>query len=234
MIEAVIFDYGGVIATPMFHGLSGLERQMGWPAGSLAELLFGTGSAANRDSPPDGIADDDPPGDGRDWHRLETGLISLDEYVAGLTARAEAVLGQPFDAALYEQLPDQFAITIHWMVVHKARELRDAGYRMGLLTNNVREWAQRWRASFPVDEIFSVVVDSSEVGLRKPDARIYELTCEQLDVAPTSAVFIDDSQDNLETAAALGMETVQFGDDPWAALAALDEVLAERGKVMRS
>src|SRR4029077_17406064 len=60
------------------------------------------------------------------------------------------------------------------------RELRDRGYRMALLTNNVREWEPRWRAMLPVDEIFEVVVDSAFVGMRKPEPGIYELTLERL------------------------------------------------------
>ena len=55
-------------------------------------------------------------------------------------------------------------------------ELRDRGYRMAMLTNNVREWEPLWRAKLPVDEIFETVVDSAFVGMRKPDHEIYELT----------------------------------------------------------
>ena len=60
------------------------------------------------------------------------------------------------------------------------RDLRDRGYVMGLLTNNVREWEPRWRAMLPVDEIFGVIVDSAFVGMRKPEPEIYELTVERL------------------------------------------------------
>ena len=60
-------------------------------------------------------------------------------------------------------------------------ELRDRGYRMAMLTNNVREWEPLWRSKLPVDEIFETVVDSAFVGMRKPDHEIYELTLERLD-----------------------------------------------------
>ena len=60
------------------------------------------------------------------------------------------------------------------------RELRDRGYRMAILTNNVREWEELWRAKLPVDEIFELVVDSAWVGMRKPDPAIYQLTIERL------------------------------------------------------
>ena len=49
-----------------------------------------------------------------------------------------------------------------------------------MLTNNVREWEPVWRPMLPVDEIFETVVDSGFVGVRKPEARIYEMTLERL------------------------------------------------------
>ena len=60
------------------------------------------------------------------------------------------------------------------------RELRERGYRMAILTNNVREWEELWRAKLPVDEIFELVVDSAWVGMRKPEPEIYQLTIERL------------------------------------------------------
>ena len=51
------------------------------------------------------------------------------------------------------------------------RELKAAGYRMAMLTNNVREWEPLWRSMLPVDEIFETVVDSGFVGCRKPESR---------------------------------------------------------------
>jgi epoxide hydrolase-like predicted phosphatase len=118
---------------------------------------------------------------------------------------------------------------IHWPVVHRIRELQHDGLALALLTNNVKEFGDAWRATFPVDELFEVVVDSSAVGMRKPDERIYRLTCERLGVDPTAAVFLDDNRDNVAAARVVGMEAVHFGDDPWEALAALDAVLERRG-----
>jgi putative hydrolase of the HAD superfamily len=92
-------------------------------------------------------------------------------------------------------------------------ELRDGGYRLALLTNNVREWEARWRAMLPVDELFEVVVDSAFVGVRKPDPAIYRLTCERLGVAPERCVFVDDVEVNCTAAAELGMAAVRFRDN---------------------
>ena len=82
---------------------------------------------------------------------------------------------------------------------------------MAMLTNNVREWEPRWRSMLPVDEIFELVVDSAFVGMRKPDAEIYELTLERLgDPEPGECLFIDDIEANVEAARELGISAVHY------------------------
>ena len=92
-------------------------------------------------------------------------------------------------------------------------ELRDAGLRMAMLTNNVREWEALWRTKLPVDEIFETVVDSAFVGDRKPEARIYELTLERIGMRAEQCVFIDDMLVNIEAARELGFVAVHFEDN---------------------
>ena len=74
-------------------------------------------------------------------------------------------------------------------MIELMRELKVDGYRMAMLTNNVREWEPLWRAMLPVDEIFEMVVDSAFVGCRKPEARIYEMTLERLDLPAEACIF---------------------------------------------
>lgn len=237
-IEAVIFDYGGVISTPLFVGIDALERRHGWPPGSVARLVFGEpGYVAGGTDPSDaaapGTGDGPPTGDHRyvthDWHRLEVGELTVTEWFAGVLARAPEILGAPLDVEDTLTFFADLAIGVHWPIVHAARDLRTEGLRLALLTNNVREWGDRWRSTFPVDELFGVVVDSSLVGMRKPDPRIYLHTCEQLGCEPAGAVFLDDNAQNCDAAAALGMEVVRVGTDPFAAVAELRGILARRG-----
>ena len=233
MIEAVIFDYGGVFSSPLFRGVGQFELDMGYPAGAVLELLFGDKAYIGIE----GHAHADPSANGaptgeavtHDWHRLEIGALSLAEWFAGVQARAPEVLGAPIDVDAYLQFMASMAVGVHWPVVHRARALKARGMPIALLTNNVKEWGDHWRSTFPVDELFEVVVDSSEVGMRKPDARIYRLTCERVGVAPGACVFIDDNADNITAARALGMETVHFGEDPFAAVVELDGILDRRG-----
>lgn len=233
MIGAVIFDYGGVFSSPLFRGVGQFELDMGYPAGAVLELLFGdkayvgvkgrAHSGANESDAPSGEAVT------HDWHRLEIGALSLEEWFAGVQARAPEVLGAPIDVDAYLQFMTSMAVGVHWPVVHRARALKASGMPIALLTNNVKEWGDHWRSSFPVEELFEVVVDSSEVGMRKPDVRIYLLTCERVGVVPEACVFLDDNADNVAAARALGMETVHFGEDPFAAVAELDRILDRRG-----
>jgi epoxide hydrolase-like predicted phosphatase len=213
-IEAVIFDYGGVLSTTPFAGIAEFERQMGYPERSLSQLLFGKG--ASPQGPTEAIPD-------HDWHLLETGRLTLDEFHDRLVARSEAALGQPLDLGVYAQFLRELGVGVHWMVVHRVRELRAAGYRTAILTNNVKEWGRYWKESIPLD-LFDVIVDSCDVGLRKPDPAIFLLTCERLGVIPEAAVFLDDTRRHVETARSVGLQAILVRD-PWDALAELDAIL---------
>jgi putative hydrolase of the HAD superfamily len=98
-------------------------------------------------------------------------------------------------------------------MIELMRELRETGYRMAMLTNNVREWEPLWRAMLPVDEIFETVVDSGFVGCRKPESRIYELTLERIAAPAATCLFVDDVEVNIEGARRAGMSAVHFRDN---------------------
>jgi epoxide hydrolase-like predicted phosphatase len=214
-IEAVIFDYGGVLSTTPFAGIAEFERKMGYPAQSLGQLLFGLGAS------PQGPTEDIPD---HDWHLLETGRLTLDEFHERLVARSEAALGRPLDLGIYAQFLRELGVGVHWMMIHRVRELRAEGYRTAILTNNVREWGRYWKESIPL-ELFDLIVDSCDVGLRKPDPAIFRLTCARLGVAPAAAVFLDDTRRHVETARSIGLSAILVRD-PLAALAELDAILA--------
>ncbi len=230
-VEAVIFDFGGVISVSFSRDLRRFEAGLGYPPGALLALLFGEGTLDG--NPNGGDAIDGAAGAGtgavtHDWHLLEIGELTLQDYLLDVIARAPDVLGEPIGLDVYARFVAEMPIGVHWPIVHGIRSLQERGYTLALLTNNVREFGNTWRDTFPVDDLFPVVVDSSAVGLRKPDARIYELTCARLGLAPEVCVFIDDNLDNVEAARALGMEAIQFGEDPWAVLAELETILERR------
>jgi epoxide hydrolase-like predicted phosphatase len=238
VISTVIFDFGGVISSPLFVGIGAFEEAEGYPKGSLLQLLFGEthyigveGRAvaeAIADDPDAaeaaGAIEDEP-----DWHLLEKGQIDVATYFGRVTERAPAILGTEIDMESYGRFWRSTAPGVHWMVVHRIRDLKGRGLRLGLLTNNVKEFGEHWRTMFPLEELFEEVVDSSHVGMRKPERGIYELTCSRMGIEPGEAVFIDDNLDNVEAARAYGMEAVHFGDNPWDALAEIEAILGRRG-----
>lgn len=226
-IVAVIFDYGGVISAPLFDDLAGFETRMGYPAGSIRRLMFGDShSHLGGGDPVDGAYDEGPV---HDFHLLEMGRLSLADYLEGLMARAPEIVGRSLDLSAYEEFASSMPMRVQWPIVHRIRRLHADGLALALLTNNVKEFGDSWRTTFPVDELFSVVVDSSDVGMRKPDPAIYVLTCERLGVEPADAMFLDDNADNVAAADALGIETVLVGADPLAAIRDLDAILDGRG-----
>jgi putative hydrolase of the HAD superfamily len=233
-VSTVIFDFGGVISSPLFVGIGAFEEAEGYPRGSLLRLMFGethyigvegraVADALGAD--PDAAEHEGEIEDEPDWHLLEKGQLDITTYFERVVERAPKVLGREIDMDAYGRFWRTTAPGVHWMVVHKMRELKERGLRIGLLTNNVKEFGDNWRAMFPIDELCEDVVDSSHVGMRKPDREIYALTCERLGVAPEETVFVDDNADNVAAAREFGMGVVHFDGDPWKVLAELDALL---------
>ena len=207
-IRAVLFDYGGVLTEGLGPLFVGLVEGSGATIPELAAFLIGS------------YGED---GDHM-WHRLERGEISDRTFCDW--ARDEGVQrGWRLDMSPLPELLGK--LPIREGVVSRIRELRAAGYRTALITNNVREFTPSWRPQLPVDELFEIVVDSSEAGMRKPNPRIYELTLERLGVAANEAVFLDDFAVNVEGARCVGMHGILVGEDWQKALAELDALLGD-------
>jgi putative hydrolase of the HAD superfamily len=236
-ISAVIFDFGGVISSPLFVGIGAFEEAEGYPKGSLLRLMFGEthyigvegrAVADALAADPDAVEAEGEVEDEPDWHLLEKGRLDVKTYFDRVVEKAPKILGRPIDMEAYGRFWRTAAPGVHWMVVQKMRELKTRGVRLGLLTNNVKEFGENWRAMFPIEELCEDVVDSSHVGMRKPEREIYELTCTRLCVRPGDTVFVDDNADNIAAARDFGMETVHFVE-PWRSLDELDEILEHHG-----
>ena len=85
---------------------------------------------------------------------------------------------------------------------HCAKRIKSSGLQTAIVTNNAKEFRERWIASVPVDEICHAIVDSSEIGIRKPDPRIFEHALETswAGSIPSRAIFVDDYPANVEAA----------------------------------
>jgi putative hydrolase of the HAD superfamily len=107
-------------------------------------------------------------------------------------------------------------------------DARAAGMRFdtGEMFNNIREYGDAWRARLAIDELFDLVVDSCEEGVRKPDPAIFHTALDRLGVDdPRRAVFLDDFEGNLVAAREIGMHGILVGPDPRPALAELAALL---------
>ena len=114
--------------------------------------------------------------------------MSETAFVESLRTSLCELLGRDVELAAFADTLWEGLFPNEAMIAFMA-SLRDAGYRMALLTNNVREWELRWRALAPVDEIFELVIDSAFVGVRKPEPEIYELTLTALGVPAGECLF---------------------------------------------
>ena len=91
-----------------------------------------------------------------------------------------------------------------------ARDFKARGGRTGFLSNGIPEVVARLRAERALDARFDVVVVSSELGISKPDPRIFHVCLDRLGVAPGDALFVDDKAANVEAAARVGLRVFHF------------------------
>ncbi|HEX7291654.1 MAG TPA: HAD family phosphatase [Conexibacter sp.] len=216
-IEAIVCDFGGVLTTPLLDAFVGLQERRGIPLEAFGAALV---RAAEQD------------GGVNPLFELETGRLTEAQFVAKLGAALREELGREVDLArfgetFFEHLhpnDELFAFM---------RALHGRGYRMALLTNNVREWEPLWRSMLPVDELFELVVDSGFEGVRKPDPRIYEVTLDRLGVAAEATLFVDDTGVNCDAARALGMQAVWFRSNAQA-IGEIEQTLAQFSEPSRS
>lgn len=186
--HALILDYGEVLSHPMRAG--------------AIELI-----ASQLDAPPSEMAS-------TYWrYRREYDLgLPASEYWQ-LVAQD---LGVPFDEGLLGSL---VAIDVDswthyrdemWALV---AEYRQAGGRLAMLSNGVPEIVARIRADHDLARLFDAVVVSCEVQLAKPQPDIYHLTLDRLGLEPAQALFVDDREENVEAARALGLPAFRFTGD---------------------
>ncbi len=198
-VRAVLFDFGGVILESPFDAFACYEVEHGLPAGFLRTV--------NATDP-----------DTNAWARLERTELDITGFGAAFAEES---------AALGHRVPghDVLALLAGDVRPEMAEAVRRCGERLpiALLTNNVAGLA----ADGEVAEIvarFDVVIESSVVGIRKPDPAFYKLACERLAIDAVDAVFLDDLGINLKPARAMGMATIKVGD-PAVAIAELEQIV---------
>lgn len=202
MLTAVLWDFGGVILSSPFEAFNHFERLHDLPTDFIRTV--------NSANPQENA-----------WARLERndiGPAEFDEaFAIDSTDLGHTVRGADVLALLAGEVRPEMVVALD--------AVRAAGYKMACLTNNIQGGdghgdgqgtafgtvAAQDRA-VAISEImtrFDAVIESSKVGVRKPERRFYEIACETLGVDPTDCVFLDDLGINLKPAAAMGMLTIK-------------------------
>ena len=212
-IDAVLYDFGGVFTPSPFDAMDDWGRESGVSGEQLVRIVFGP-------------YDEDTV---HPWHRLERGEISLLDARDAIIelGKQEGIDADPFK--LFARMGGGEGARS--LLVERALEIRRRGYATALVTNNVEEFRERWINMIPTDELFDIIVDSSEVGLRKPDRRIFDLALERLGgIAPERAIFLDDFDNNVEAARNIGIHGFLVTNDLSKTLALLDQLIERRQK----
>jgi epoxide hydrolase-like predicted phosphatase len=204
--RAVVFDFGGVVITPITDRIETIAARHGTDVRTMLEVLLGPRETG-----------DHP------WHRAERGELAVAEIQSLLGPWADEV-GLELHGDEMDVLMDASLYDVNSVVTDRIRSLRDEGYVTALLTNTFAEFRPTLERDLDLS-MFDAVVESYAVGARKPEPGIYEATVAALGVAHDEIVFLDDFEQNLATAAELGWTTILVRDVA-DAVAELDAVLA--------
>jgi len=186
-IGAVIFDLGGVLLrTTSQEVRSRLEEELGLAPGTLDERIWGT----------------------PDWKLAEVGAITYDEYWKRVGASLGLSTPEEISAFREQYFSEDH---VDQELVDLIGQLRSR-YKIGLLSNAPDRLGDWLEENWQIEHLFDAVVYSADVGLAKPDPRIYHLVLSELEVKPHQSLFIDDTPENVEAAVALGMKALPFTD----------------------
>ena len=213
-LRAVLWDFGGVILSSPFEAFNRYEAEIGLPKDFIRSL-----NARN--------------GDTNAWAKMERSEVSLEGFVELFEEEARQQ-GHKLDGW---RILQSLSGDIRPQMVEALRRCSRA-FRVACITNNMKHGegpgmarnADKAKDVAEIMMLFEHVVESSKLGLRKPDPRIYRHACDLLGVQPEECVYLDDLGINLKPARALGMRTIKVGDPD----VAIDELQAIVGIQLRS
>ena len=213
MFKAVLWDVGGVITSSPFEAFNQFEADNNLPSDIIRSI-----NATN----PDNNA----------WAKLESSTISVDEFdelfASEALEKGHVIRGKQVLALLSGDIRPEMV---------KALRVIKETCSIGCITNNVNTGAgpgmakseSKAEAIADIMSLFEIVIESSKVGMRKPDPRIYELACKEMGIDPSEAIYLDDLGINLKPARALGMSTIKV----LSAGQAIDELEQQLGLSLR-
>ena len=189
-IEAVIFDFGGVLTSSPFEAFARYETERGLPV----DIIRRTNAANHLENA---------------WARFERAEVDIDTFDTLFAEESRAlgaeVRGRDVLPLLQGDLRPE--------MVEALKRIK-AGLKTGCITNNlpanaIGSMTGRSLYIAEVMVLFDHVIESAKIGLRKPDPRIYKMMVETLKVDPRNCVYLDDLGVNLKPAREMGMTTIK-------------------------
>ena len=208
MLKAVLWDFGGVLTSSPFEAFGRYEVEHNLPKDFIRSI-----NATNPDT--------------NAWAQFESSTISATEFDVAFaresSAKGHEIKGKDVLALLSGDIRPRMVAALKQIKQH---------YRVGCITNNVKSGQgagmarseEKATAVAAVMALFDTIIESSVVGVRKPDLKIYQMACEAMQIEPHEALFLDDLGINLKPAKALGMTTIKVLSEALA-LADLEQIL---------
>ncbi len=185
--KAIIWDFGGVITSSPFDAFNEFEEVNGLPKDIIRTI--------NSENP-----------DMNAWAQFESNSITIDQFDDLFLKEAKA---KGFDIK-GRDIIKLLKGSIRENMVSFLRELK-ADFKLGCITNNVKPSSEENTDNETKEamSIFDHVIESSIVGIRKPNPEIYMMSCDALNVSPDQCIYLDDLGINLKPARELGMTTLK-------------------------
>lgn len=202
MIDAVIWDFGGVFTSSPFEAFNRFEQERGLPL----DIIRRTNAVNHHENA---------------WAKFERSEIGVEEFDALFAAESKSLGGEVRGRDVLPLLSGTFRPEM----VEALRRVK-AKFKTGCITNNLpaNQTGSATGKSLYVAEImvlFDHVIESAKIGVRKPDPAIYRMMTDHLGVDPKACVYLDDLGVNLKPARDMGMTTIKVVD-PAKAIAELE------------
>lgn len=187
MVEAVLFDFGGVILSSPFEAFAEYENEIGLPPDTIRKI-----NSTNPDT--------------NAWAQFERRGVSSEEFVS-LFEKEALSLGYELNA---QRILEGLHGSLRPEMVEALTKC-SSKFKTAMLTNNITPMGEQDldEEVKKVVEIFDLLIESSIEGCRKPEEKFYEIACERLKVKPENCVFLDDLGINLKPARTMGMSTIK-------------------------
>ncbi len=183
-IRGLIFDYGGVLWDMRWDITHALEQEHGLRERAITETLYGSDT----------------------WRKLEVGVGDREVWLQGAHRELEGVAGRELPPLHQRWREQQHLIAPNIDLIRRLRP----PYKTGVLSNADNTLLYRLKETHGIIDLFDDVVCSADVGMAKPDPRIYTLAASRLGLPAEECVFVDDMESNVHAAREAGMHAILF------------------------